>query len=87
MCRLTLHAGEVLGIIGLMGSGRTELALALFGMTKLDHGEIWLDGKPCKLRSNQDAIRSGIAYVSEDRLLLGLNLRQSIADNAVDHHA
>jgi simple sugar transport system ATP-binding protein len=77
-----LHAGEVLGIIGLMGSGRTELALALFGMTKLDHGEIWVDGKPAKLRSNQDAIRSGIAYVSEDRLLLGLNLRQSIADNA-----
>ena len=77
-----LHAGEVLGIIGLMGSGRTELALALFGMTKLDHGGIWLDGKPLKLSSNQDAIRSGIAYVSEDRLLLGLNLRQSIADNA-----
>ena len=77
-----LHAGEVLGIIGLMGSGRSELALALFGMTKLDHGEIWLDGKPLKLSSNQDAIRSGIAYVSEDRLLLGLNLRQSIADNA-----
>jgi simple sugar transport system ATP-binding protein len=76
-----LHAGEVLGIIGLMGSGRTELALALFGMTQLDHGEIRVDGKRLKLRSNQDAIRSGIAYVSEDRLLLGLNLRQSIADN------
>jgi simple sugar transport system ATP-binding protein len=77
-----LHAGEVLGIIGLMGSGRTELALALFGMTQFDHGEILLDGKPLRLRSNQDAIRAGIAYVSEDRLLLGLNLRQSIADNA-----
>jgi simple sugar transport system ATP-binding protein len=76
-----LHAGEVLGIIGLMGSGRTELALALFGMTQLDHGEIFVDGKLCQFRSNQDAIRSGIAYVSEDRLLLGLNLRQSIADN------
>ena len=76
-----LHAGEVLGIIGLMGSGRTELALALFGMTQLDHGEILVDGKLLQLRSNQDAIRSGIAYVSEDRLLLGLNLRQSIADN------
>ncbi len=76
-----LHAGEVLGIIGLMGSGRTELALALFGMTQLHHGEILADGKPLQLRSNQDAIRAGIAYVSEDRLLLGLNLRQSIADN------
>jgi len=76
-----LHAGEVLGIIGLMGSGRTELALALFGMTQLDDGELLLDGKALQLSSNQDAIRSGIAYVSEDRLLLGLNLRQSIADN------
>ena len=77
-----LHRGEVLGIIGLMGSGRTELALALFGMTAVDHGEIRLEGDPLRLRSNQDAIRAGIAYVSEDRLLLGLNLRQSIADNA-----
>lgn len=76
-----LHAGEVLGIIGLMGSGRTELALALFGMTQLTRGEILLDGKPLRLRSNRDAIRAGLAYVSEDRLLLGLNLRQSIADN------
>jgi simple sugar transport system ATP-binding protein len=76
-----LHAGEVLGIIGLMGSGRTELALALFGMTQIDHGAILLDGKLLRLHSNQDAIRAGIAYVSEDRLLLGLNLRQSIADN------
>jgi simple sugar transport system ATP-binding protein len=76
-----LHAGEVLGITGLMGSGRTELALALFGMTHLDHGEILLDGKLLRLRSNQDAIRAGIAYVSEDRLLFGLNLRQSIDDN------
>ena len=76
-----LHAGEVLGIIGLMGSGRTELALALFGMTQLDTGEMHIDGNPLKLRTNQDAIRAGIAYVSEDRLLLGLNLRQSIADN------
>jgi simple sugar transport system ATP-binding protein len=76
-----LHAGEVLGIIGLMGSGRTELALALFGMTQVDHGEVLLDGKLVRLRSNQDAIGAGIAYVSEDRLVLGLNLRQSIADN------
>ena len=76
-----LRAGEVLGIIGLMGSGRTELALTLFGMTQLERGEILVDGKPLQLRSNQDAIRAGIAYVSEDRLLLGLNLRQTIADN------
>jgi simple sugar transport system ATP-binding protein len=77
----TLHAGEVLGLIGLLGAGRTELALALFGMTALERGEVLVDGAPLRLRSNQDAISAGIAYVSEDRLGLGLNLRQSIVDN------
>ncbi len=77
----TVHAGEVLGLTGLLGAGRTELALSLFGMTRLDRGELLLDGAPLRLRSNQDAIAAGIAYVSEDRLGLGLNLRQSIADN------
>lgn len=76
-----LHRGEILGLIGLLGAGRTELALALFGMTRLDRGEILLEAAPLHLRSNQDAIGAGIAYVSEDRLSLGLNLRQSIADN------
>jgi len=76
-----LHRGEILSIIGLLGAGRTELALALFGMTALERGEIVLDGIPLHLRSNQDAVEAGIAYVSEDRLSLGLNLRQSIADN------
>jgi len=78
---LVLHQGEILGLIGLLGAGRTELALALFGMTPLESGEIRLDGAPLRLRSNQDAITAGIAYVSEDRLSLGLNLRQSIAEN------
>ena len=77
----TLHAGEVLGLIGLLGAGRTELALALFGMTVSEHGEVLIDGARLRLRSNRDAIAAGIAYVSEDRLGLGLNLRQSIADN------
>jgi simple sugar transport system ATP-binding protein len=77
----SLRAGEVIGITGLMGAGRTELALALFGMTQIDSGEILVNGNPLGLYSNQDAIRAGIAYVSEDRLLLGLNLRQSIGDN------
>ena len=76
-----LQAGEILGLIGLLGAGRSELALALFGMTRLDHGQILLDGEALDLRSNQDAVAAGIAYVSEDRLALGLNLRQSIADN------
>ncbi|HKF63767.1 MAG TPA: sugar ABC transporter ATP-binding protein [Dongiaceae bacterium] len=77
-----LHQGEILGLIGLLGAGRTELALALFGMRPLEHGEILLDGSPLRLRSNQGAIAAGIAYVSEDRLSLGLNLPQSTADNA-----
>lgn len=76
-----LHRGEILGVIGLLGAGRTELALALFGMTRLENGEVFLDGVRLVLRSNRDAVEAGIAYVSEDRLSLGLNLKQSIADN------
>jgi simple sugar transport system ATP-binding protein len=79
----TLRRGEVLGITGLLGAGRTELALSLFGMTRPDRGELRLAGAPLALGSNQDAIRAGIAYVSEDRLNLGLNLRQSVQDNLV----
>jgi simple sugar transport system ATP-binding protein len=77
----TLHQGEILSLVGLLGAGRTELALALFGMTRLERGEFLLDGAPLHIHSNQDAVAAGIAYVSEDRLSLGLNLRQSTADN------
>ncbi|MGH7058401.1 MAG: ATP-binding cassette domain-containing protein, partial [Acetobacteraceae bacterium] len=76
-----IRQGEVVGLIGLLGSGRTELALSLFGMTPLARGEVKIDGVPVCLSSNRRAIRAGLAYVSEDRLKLGLNLRQSIADN------
>ena len=79
----SLHAGEVLGLTGLLGAGRTELALTLFGMRRPDRGAIRLDGSEISIASNRDAIRAGIAYVSEDRLNLGLNMRQSIADNLV----
>ena len=79
---LALRAGEILGLTGLLGSGRTELALSLFGMNPPDRGSILLDGKQIRLTSNADAIRHGIAYVSEDRLALGLILEQSIAANA-----
>ena len=79
----TLHEGEVLGLTGLLGAGRTELALSLFGMTRPDAGEIRLEGQPIALATNQDAIRAGIAYLSEDRLNLGLNMRQSVGDNLV----
>jgi simple sugar transport system ATP-binding protein len=73
--------GEILGVTGRLGAGRTELALSLFGMTRPSAGTIELDGRPLSLRSNRDAIRAGIAYVSEDRLQLGLVQPQSTGDN------
>lgn len=79
----TLRRGEVLGLTGLLGAGRTELALSLFGMTRPDSGEVRLEGRPLAPGSNRAAIRAGVAYVSEDRLNLGLNMRQSVADNLV----
>ncbi len=80
---LTLARGEVVGIIGPLGSGRTELALALFGMNPPDAGEVAIEGKPVRLRSTVDAIRAGVAYVPEDRLRQGLVLNQSIANNLI----
>lgn len=77
----TIHEGEILGLIGLLGAGRTELALSLFGMSRLDSGKIAVDGRRLTSFSNKAAIAAGIAYASEDRLSLGINLRQSIADN------
>jgi simple sugar transport system ATP-binding protein len=78
-----LHAGEILGITGLIGSGRTELALALFGISPADSGEILVDAKPVHISSVQDAVRAGIAYVPENRLVQGLVMRQSVADNLI----
>jgi simple sugar transport system ATP-binding protein len=78
---LQLRAGEVVGLTGLLGSGRTELALSLFGMNPPDRGTIALDGRRIALHTNAEAIHRGIAYVSEDRLTLGLILNQSITAN------
>jgi simple sugar transport system ATP-binding protein len=80
---LVLRAGEITGLTGLIGAGRTELAHTLFGMTRADRGSITLNGKTLDLHSNRDAIAVGISYVSEDRLALGLIQPQSIADNTV----
>ncbi|PRD42869.1 lipase [Phyllobacterium phragmitis] len=79
----TVRRGETLGITGLLGAGRTELALSLFGMLKPRSGTIKIDGKPVRFSSNRDAIAAGVAYLSEDRLSLGLIQPQSIADNLV----
>ena len=79
----TVHEGEIVGITGLLGAGRTELASSLFGLTEADRGQVKLEGKAIAPRSPRAAIDAGIAYVSEDRLSLGLDQRQSIADNIV----
>lgn len=64
---LALHAGEILGVFGLVGAGRTELARALFGLHKLDSGEIYVNGRKVTLRSPQEAIAAGLGYLTEDR--------------------
>ena len=80
---LEIRSGEIVALAGRLGAGRTELALTLFGMTRPDAGTIELDGRPLVMSSNRDAIDAGIAYVSEDRLALGLVLPQPIGDNVV----
>lgn len=80
---LTLRAGEVLGLGGLVGSGRTEIARALFGIDRPDSGEILVDGKQVSFASARDAMDARIAYVSEDRMGQSLVMDFSILDNAV----
>jgi simple sugar transport system ATP-binding protein len=75
--------GEILGLTGLLGSGRTDVALALFGVSPASRGTIYLDGEPVQIRSIQDAIRHNIGYVPEDRLTQGLFLERSIARNTI----
>ncbi len=79
---LAIRAGEVVGLTGLIGAGRTEFAHAMIGMTRPSRGEMRLSGRPYRPGSIRDAIAEGLAYVSEDRLQLGLLQKQSIADNA-----
>lgn len=73
--------GEIFGISGLVGAGRTELMHALFGLEKADSGEVIFDGEPIMVRKPKDAIARGIAYVTEDRKREGLVLEMSIAQN------
>jgi simple sugar transport system ATP-binding protein len=77
----TLRAGEVLGVSGLLGSGRTALAKALFGLVAADRGRITLDGRAVPLGNPLAAAEAGIGYVPEDRLTEGLFLTQSIVQN------
>src|SRR6202171_3225968 len=73
--------GEILGIAGLMGAGRTELMEAVFGVTRSHGGGISVDGKAVKISSPADAIRSGMALLTEDRKLTGLYLNASVREN------
>lgn len=77
----TVRSGEILGIAGLMGAGRTELAKALNGVDPIDSGKIFVEGQEVKLRRPSDAIAAGIALVTEDRKEEGLVLSLTVRDN------
>ena len=78
---LELRAGEILGIFGLMGSGRSEFCNLLFGVEKKDSGSVMIRGNPVSIRSPKAAVREGMAYVTEDRKNSGLYLEGSAAHN------
>lgn len=77
---LNLHQGEVLGIFGIMGAGRTEFARALFGIDKINKGDIFISGKRVSISSPENAIREGLGYLTEDRQS-GLLMRMTIPQN------
>ncbi len=77
----TLHKGEILGMAGLVGAGRTEVARAIFGLDPYSSGSMILNGKEVKVKKVKDAIQEGIIYLSEDRKLEGLVLIRSICEN------
>jgi simple sugar transport system ATP-binding protein len=79
----SVRRGDILGITGLIGSGRTELALSLFGLNKPDSGEIILEGHPVSIDSANEAMKLGIGYLPEDRLLQGLYVEKPIGSNIV----
>jgi len=78
---LTLRAGEIVGLGGLIGAGRTEVAETIFGARHADHGELHMNGDPMTARSPEAAMREGIFYVPEDRQAEGLILELEVEDN------
>jgi len=79
----TLRRGEILGFAGLVGAGRTETARLLFGVDRMDAGEIWLDGQQVRINSPVDAVEVGLGFVPEDRGLQGLVLKLPVLENIV----
>ncbi len=84
----SVRKGEILGLAGLMGAGRTEVARAIFGADPVEAGEIFVDGKQVTIRTPKDAVRAGIGYLSEDRkhfgLVTGLDVRNNIAMASIE---
>ncbi len=80
-CSLTVHAGEVVGLAGLIGAGRTELAELIIGATPKTSGHLELEGRTVEIRTPGEALEAGIAYLTEDRKALGLFLDMSCLDN------
>lgn len=77
----SVRAGEVLGVSGLMGAGRTEIMKAIFGDLPIVSGKIYIDGKEVRIKKPQDAIAAGIGFITEDRKTEGLLLEKSVAEN------
>ena len=79
----SLRAGEIVGLCGLAGSGRTELARSICGIDPLDAGELEVEGRPVRIGSLRQALENGVAYVTEDRKQLGLALRLTLRENVL----
>ncbi len=86
-----LHAGEIIGLYGLVGAGRSEAMQGLFGLSELTRGSVRIDGKPVDIRSPDDAIRAGLAYLPEDRqtqgAVLPFGIRANMTLASLDAHA
>jgi inositol transport system ATP-binding protein len=76
-----LHKGEILGVVGLMGAGRTEIMRGIYGLDKKETGDVYVHGRKTSIKSPADAIRGGIGLVSEDRKIFGLVLGMSVREN------
>lgn len=76
-----LYPGEILGVAGLMGSGRTEMVRALFGIDRIQSGQVTVRGKNVSIRSSQDAMKAGLCLIPEDRRAQGLVLGHTMKDN------
>jgi ribose transport system ATP-binding protein len=84
-----VNVGEILGIAGLLGAGRTELLRTIFGSYPIEDGQIWLEGAPVQINSPREAMNLGIAYVPEDRdeaAFLGLSVRENLSAAQVERY-